>query len=214
MSASRIVLATIEAAAIDIEIPSPPTIGRAGQMSPSGVSRPSISARWGRRLKPATARAIALSAAPRMFIASISSTLANTIATLSALAKMISHKCSRLASGSALESSTPNGRSSGSRMTAATPTGPASGPRPTSSTPATHRWPQAKASRSKSKCGVAAAGSGGAANSFFIDLNAAPHESRRLVDLEAIAGPAGEPRWRIGNAGGNNHGIGQALVSE
>ena len=66
MSASRIVLATIEAAAIDIERPSPPTIGRAGQMSPSGVSRPSISARCGRRLKPATARAIALSAAPRM----------------------------------------------------------------------------------------------------------------------------------------------------
>ena len=102
-------------------------IGRAGQMRPSGKSRPSISAKCGRMLKAATARVIARSAAPRMLIASISSTLANTIETLSALAKMISHKCSRLASGSALESSTPNGRSSGSRMTAATPTGPARG---------------------------------------------------------------------------------------
>jgi hypothetical protein len=51
-----------------------------------------------------------------------------------------------------------------------------------------------EASRSKSKCGLAAAGRGGGANSFFIDLNAAPHESGRLVGLEAIAGPAGEPR--------------------
>ena len=88
-SASRVVLATIEAAAIDIERPSPPMIGRAGQIRPSGASRPSISAKSGRTLKAAIARAIARSAAPRMLKASISSTLANTIETLSALAKMI-----------------------------------------------------------------------------------------------------------------------------
>ena len=63
-------------------------------------------------------------------------------------------------------------------MTAATPTGPASGPRPTSSTPATHRWPLANASRSKSKCGVVTTGRGGGAAFFFTVLHAARHESR------------------------------------
>jgi hypothetical protein len=52
-----------------------------------------------------------------MFYASISSTLAKTIETLSALAKMTSLSKSRSGSVSALESLSPSGRSSGSRMT-------------------------------------------------------------------------------------------------
>ena len=66
ISASRAILAMIEAAAIDSESASPPMIGRAGQASPSGMSRPSISARSGRRLSALTARAIARKVAPRM----------------------------------------------------------------------------------------------------------------------------------------------------
>ena len=66
ISASRIVLATIEAAAIDCDRASPPTIAAAGQMSPSGTSRPSISAKSGRGLSAASARAIARRVAPRM----------------------------------------------------------------------------------------------------------------------------------------------------
>ena len=92
MSASRIVLATIEAAAIDIERPSPSMIGRAGQMRPSGISRPSISAKCGRRLKAATARVIARSAAPRMLKSVDFLDAGEHDETLSALAKMISQK--------------------------------------------------------------------------------------------------------------------------
>ena len=47
-------LGEIEAAAIDIERPSPPMIGRAGQAKPSGASRPSMSARSGRKLRAAS----------------------------------------------------------------------------------------------------------------------------------------------------------------
>ena len=171
-----------------------------------GASRPSINAKSGRRLSAATARAIARSAAPRILKASISSTLANTIETLSALAKMISHKDSRLGVGRTLESSRPTGRSSGSRMTAATPTGPASGPRPTSSTPATHRWPSANASRSKSKWGVVARGVGGGAT-FVLIVQRRSNESSGFARRQAIAPAAPPPRWTDANASGNDRNL-------
>ena len=86
-------------------------------------------------------------------------------------------------------------------MTAATPTGPASGPRPTSSTPATHRWPLAKASRSKSKWGVA--GTGAAAEQPF-SLRSSRRSPRitPFVGPQAIAAAAGRAKARNGNAGG------------
>ena len=145
---------------------------------------------------------MARSAAPRMLKRSISSTLAKTTETLSALAKMISQSDSRAGARSTFESLSPSGRSSGSRMTAATPTGPASGPRPTSSTPATHRWPLAKASRSKSKCGVVTTGRGGGAAFFFTVLHAARRRIAPFVGPQAIAAAAGAPRSGYGNAGG------------
>ena len=60
-------LATIEAAAIDIESASPSMIGRAGQMRPSGAFAPIDQRRVPTPASsPATAYAIARSAAPRM----------------------------------------------------------------------------------------------------------------------------------------------------
>ena len=79
ISASRVTLATIEAAAIDSERRSPPITRRAGQISPSGTSRPSISAKSGAGSSAPSARAIARKVAPRMLNSSISAALANAM---------------------------------------------------------------------------------------------------------------------------------------
>ena len=74
MIRSRLTLATIEAAAIDSERPSPPTSARPGQGNPGGTRLPSISAAPGAGSNAPIARRMARSVARKMVRVSMSST--------------------------------------------------------------------------------------------------------------------------------------------
>ena len=78
MIRSRVTLATMEAAAIDIESESPRTTVSTRQ-GMSGARLPSTSATDGRRGRAARARPIAVSVAPSTLSSSISRTLAAPI---------------------------------------------------------------------------------------------------------------------------------------
>ena len=142
MHRSRTTLATIDAAAMHISLPSPPTMHRAGQ-GRAGARFPSTSTKSGTTANRNTARRIASNAAPRIFNRPISATDAapSAISTHPAARAAINaaNATSRAAGDSFFESSinpaSPAGTLRG-KTTAAAITGPASGPRPTSSTPA------------------------------------------------------------------------------
>ena len=135
MTRSRATLAMIEAAAIDRLLASPLTSVTPWHGNSLGQALPSIKAVSGQNANPSTARRIAKSDASRMLSASISSTLAQPIATW-ACAWIRSNKILRLVAYSILESFNPTGIMPRSKITAAAQTGPAKGPRPASSTPA------------------------------------------------------------------------------
>ena len=137
-------LATIDAAAIETDSPSPRTTARAAGASPGGTIAPSTSADAGAQGRSATARRIARKLACRMFIASISATLA-TPTPIRAQPASAANSASRRAAHSRLLSSSPSGMHAGSSTTAAATTGPAHGPRPASSMPQTR--PTAAASK-------------------------------------------------------------------
>ena len=151
ISRSRVTLATIDAAAIEATMPSPPIT--ASQSQPASMrSRPSTKTRRGLTGSEATARASAHSDARRILSRSIRAGGAIATATW-ARAQMRSYSTSRRSAVRRLESSSPRGMLSGSRITAAATTGPASGPRPASSQPATGHTPRLSAERSRRKVG-------------------------------------------------------------
>src|SRR6056297_849101 len=152
MIRSRVILATIEAAAMDKDLPSPLTTACAGSCRPRGIRLPSISAMSGGVASPAIARSIARCEARRMLSLSISSTEAWAMET-SAMPRIASCSTARRLAVRRLESFRPSGMREMSSTTAAAVTGPARGPRPTSSTPATRRWPAAWAAVSRVKSG-------------------------------------------------------------
>jgi hypothetical protein len=141
MKPSRTVLATIEAAAIDRLVPSPPITAccrvdarhdvEAVDEHEQAVAHPRSNRARARR----TARRMARRLAPRMLIRSITRgpTKLKPIATATLrTSSACSARCSRLRR---LESSTPGSFAFAGRTTAAATTGPARQPRPTSSTP-------------------------------------------------------------------------------
>ncbi len=151
--ASRVTLATIEAAAIEAICASPPMTDSAGKASVGG-SLPSTSTKAGASASAATARRIASSVAWRMLIVSISAAVALAMPMASADCAISANSSSRRAGVRFFESSSPSGTACGSRITAAATTGPASGPRPTSSTPASGQRPSAMAFVSRWKWAV------------------------------------------------------------
>ena len=134
MTASRAVLARIDAAEIAGSLSSPPMSSSIAQSS-RGARLPSIRARSTRSARPVTARSIASRVARRMFSWSISATEALAIDQPAARSRISSASVSRRAADSFFESRRPSIGRSTSRTTAAAYTGPASGPRPASSTP-------------------------------------------------------------------------------
>ena len=113
---------------------------------------PSISAASGGRDRPRTARTMARWLACRIFMTSISSTLADPSET-SADSAINTDSRSRARALRRLESFSPGGIYRGSSTTAAATTGPAQGPRPTSSIPAMRRRPRSISTCSKEKSG-------------------------------------------------------------
>ena len=113
---------------------SPFTMQRLGMLIPE-LRLPSISASEGLTDSFSIARFMASSAAFRILISSISSTLANAMPKLTASEQIKSKSLSLFCSLSFFESLRPSISRPRGSMTAAAHTGPASGPRPASSTP-------------------------------------------------------------------------------
>src|ERR1041385_4154250 len=148
ISLSRVTLATIDAAAIEKQSRSPPTIAVQGVAPPRGSAGPSTRTCSGTGESFETASAMACIVALRMLSRSIS--LCDTMPTPVLSAElMITRKSSSLRGGlRMLESSTPGISVPGLIITAAATTGPASGPRPASSTPARNLTPRSQYDRS------------------------------------------------------------------
>src|SRR5678816_775563 len=134
MSASRAVLARMEAAEMAVTFTSPFTMARHLNTT-AGEYRPSVQTSDGSMPSDSTARRMASRLARRMLMVSISSTLATATDQASARSRISSARRSRAASVRTLESASPSMGLAGSRTTAAAKTLPASGPRPASSTP-------------------------------------------------------------------------------
>ena len=145
----------IEAAAIDITMPSPPITASQSQGA-SILSRPSTNTCFGISGSARTARASAQSEARRILSRSIRAGEAKATAK-DDVAQISSNNSSRRSAVSRLESSMPLGIRFGSSTTAAATTGPASGPRPASSQPATGQTPRLISARSRRKLGGATA---------------------------------------------------------
>ena len=151
ISRSRVTLAMMEAAAIELTKPSPPITASHSQGS-AIRSRPSTNTCFGASGSACTARASAHSEARKILSRSIRAGEAKATAK-DAVAQIFSNRSSRSSGVSRLESSMPLGMRSGSRITAAATTGPASGPRPASSQPATGQTPRLISARSRRKLG-------------------------------------------------------------
>ncbi len=141
----------MEAAAIDITMPSPPITASQSQAT-SIRSRPSTNTCFGVSGSACTARVSAHSEARRILSRSIRAGEAKATAN-DAVAQISSNSSSRRSALSRLESSMPLGMRFGSSTTAAATTGPASGPRPASSQPATGQTPRLISARSRRKLG-------------------------------------------------------------
>src|SRR5436190_2799963 len=151
MRRSRVTLATMDAAAMEAIMASPPITAWHSQRM-SMRSRPSTKTSFGFSGNAATARAKAHNDARRILSRSMRHGGAHATETC-ALAQIFACSFSRVAGSSFLESSSPRGIRLGSRITAAATTGPASGPRPASSHPATGHTPRLSAERSRRNVG-------------------------------------------------------------
>ena len=134
MTASRAVLARMDAAEIAAIVSSPRTTALTGKRT-CGQYRPSTSTWCGSTASCSTARRIASRLALRMLCVSISCTEALAIAQAAARQRISIASSSRREGESFFESASPLIASSSRNTTQAANTGPASGPRPVSSTP-------------------------------------------------------------------------------
>ena len=136
MMASRVSLATMDAAAIDNDFASPRTTARPA--IPVGTRLPSTSVISGRRDNPSTARRIANIDAHKIFNSSISVGLHDATDQI-VFSRIHSNAAARARADICLESVMATGISMSrhGKITAAATTGPHRGPRPASSQPAT-----------------------------------------------------------------------------
>ena len=155
ISRSRVTLAMIDAAAIDITRPSPPITASQSHGHRSGRGR--------RRTHASAFRAAPRPRAPAPtarragYCRDRSAPARRRPPRTDAVAQISSNSSSRRSAVSRLESSIPFGIRFGSSTTAAATTGPASGPRPASSQPATGQTPRLISARSRRKLGGATA---------------------------------------------------------